>query len=168
MRAILLGYGNIGRHHLRILQGRPDVELCGVIDISMPALTGVAVYSDLDHYLQQNQDSPLPQVAIVATPLSTHFELGMRLLHLGLHVFIEKPLAPAYEQALQLCETAHQKQLVLAVGHSERFNPAFEVFYNNSARASQAKCIVLNATAPAPSPNVWAMPGPLLTWRCTT
>lgn len=152
MRAILLGYGNIGRHHLRLLQGRPDVELCGVIDISMPPLEGISVYSDLDHYLQQNEGTPLPQVAIVATPISTHFELGMRLLNLGLHVFIEKPLAPLYEQALQLCETAHQKQLVLAVGHSERFNPAFEVFLQQFRDGITGKVyrIECNRTGPFP------------------
>jgi len=128
MRVILVGHGNIGRHHLRILRARPDVCVMAVIDAAQPRLDGLAVFTDLDSYFASTAPAERAEVAVLATPISTHHELGLRLLDAGLHLFIEKPLAPTAAEAHALCQRAQERGRVLAVGHSERFNPAFEVF----------------------------------------
>jgi len=128
MLVLLLGYGNIGRHHLRILRGRSDLTVAAVIDQSLPELPDLPVFPDLDAYIAAVPVGARAQAAVLATPISTHFPLGMRLLDLGMHLFVEKPLAPIAMEAETLRARAQSLGRVLAVGHSERFNPAFEVF----------------------------------------
>ena len=63
--------------------------------------------------------------AIIATPTLHHFEVAQTLLHAGKHLLIEKPISVEIVQANELIALAESKQLVLQVGHVERFNPAF-------------------------------------------
>jgi predicted dehydrogenase len=62
--------------------------------------------------------------AIVATPTTTHAELGCRLIELGLDVMVEKPVSNTLAGARTLVETAERHGRILQVGHLERFNPA--------------------------------------------
>lgn len=86
---------------------------------------------------------------VVATPVRTHFDLGMRALQAGKHVLIEKPIALHAAHACQLMETAEKNNLVLMVGHTFEYNSAVEavreivhsdelgrIYYINSTRAN--------------------------------
>ena len=53
---------------------------------------------------------------MIATPLSTHFDLARRALLAGKHVFVEKPFTASSEQAEELISLAEQKKLALGVG----------------------------------------------------
>jgi predicted dehydrogenase len=61
---------------------------------------------------------PTIDAVVVATPVSSHFELGMAALKANKHVLIEKPLAANSEQATQLIEEAQARQRVLMVDHT--------------------------------------------------
>jgi len=61
---------------------------------------------------------------VIATPTSTHAELGCRLIELGLDVMVEKPVSNTLAGARALVEAADRHGRVLQVGHLERFNPA--------------------------------------------
>jgi predicted dehydrogenase len=123
LRAAVIGAGNMGRHHVRILGAMDDVELVGVVDPdtaraeSHASLAGAPVFASLD-------ELPQVDIAVVATPTEFHAENTMRLLKAGTHVLVEKPLAPTAEEAEALVELARERGLVLAVGHVERFNAA--------------------------------------------
>lgn len=60
---------------------------------------------------------------MIATPLSTHFDLAMRALKAGKHVFVEKPFAASSQQALRLIEEADRRKLTLMVGHTFQYSP---------------------------------------------
>jgi predicted dehydrogenase len=62
-------------------------------------------------------------VTIAASTLS-HYELAKMFLEAGVHVNVEKPITATVEQAEELVALAKKKNLKLAVGHIERFNPA--------------------------------------------
>jgi predicted dehydrogenase len=66
------------------------------------------------------------EAVVVATPTSSHGELGRFFLERGLDVLMEKPLAPEVAEASALVDLARRKSRVLAVGHVERYNPAIE------------------------------------------
>jgi len=118
---ILVGAGSMGKNHLRLLKASPQVELLAVVDPAPSVPVDVPLYADLHSCLATHQ----PQAAVIATPLSTHFDLAKTLLQLGVHVLLEKPISPDLQTARELSDIARQKELVLAVGHSERYNPAF-------------------------------------------
>jgi predicted dehydrogenase len=60
---------------------------------------------------------------VIATPITTHFELGMAALEAGLHVLIEKPLAASSIEAQTLISRAHELGLVLMPGHTFLYSP---------------------------------------------
>ena len=130
LRVVLLGHGGIGRHHLRLLRQGPGIEVVAVVDLTQPVIAGVSVYGSLDAFWADVELDRVarPDLAMVATPITTHLALAEKLLGLGLHVFVEKPIAPLLSEAKRLQALAHKGNRVLYVGHSERHNPAFAVF----------------------------------------
>ena len=67
---------------------------------------------------------PQPAAAVVAVPTALHAEVGRALMERGVHCLVEKPLALDRAQAQILIEAADSANVVLQVGHIERFNPA--------------------------------------------
>jgi predicted dehydrogenase len=63
-------------------------------------------------------------IAVVATPTPNHVESALELIHARIHCLVEKPLAPTERDARLLADAADSQGVLLAVGHSERFNPA--------------------------------------------
>ena len=79
---------------------------------------GCPVFESLEHLASQ------ADAAIVATPTTSHSEIGCRLMELGLDVMIEKPISNTLEGAIALVASARRHGKILQVGHLERFNPA--------------------------------------------
>lgn len=122
----VIGAGVMGKHHARILSRLSGVKLVGIAEPdpeqakSLPDIYRPIVFKDYKELL------PEAEAFSLASPTSTHFEIGMECLNAGKHLLIEKPLAQTSEQAKILVETAKTKGVVLAVGLIERFNPAFQ------------------------------------------
>jgi predicted dehydrogenase len=116
----VIGAGSFGRNHIRVIRESSEAELAGVLDIDPDhaAAASCRVFSTLEE-LAQNCEA-----AIVATPTTTHGEIGCRLMDLGLDVLVEKPIASDPAEARRLIDTAHRRRKILQVGHLERFNPA--------------------------------------------
>jgi predicted dehydrogenase len=117
----VIGYGYWGPNLVRNFAEFPHVQLTSVADTSpqklelvqrrFPALKVTANYHDLI------SDPELDAIA-VATPVSTHFELGMAVLKAGKHLWLEKPMAETSLQARQLLDQAQKRKLVLFVDHT--------------------------------------------------
>jgi predicted dehydrogenase len=80
---------------------------------------GVKAVSELDRLLE------VTKAVSVAVPTNAHHRIASRCLQAGVHVLVEKPIAPNLEEADDLIHQAHKAKLILQVGHIERFNPAF-------------------------------------------
>jgi predicted dehydrogenase len=126
IRAAVVGLGYWGPNLVRNLHELPGAEVAAVCDARpdrlasitdrYPAIRGV---QDLDAILE---DRDIDAV-VLATPVSTHYELADRALHAGKHVFVEKPLAASGTEATALLETAAQRGLVLMPGHTFLYSP---------------------------------------------
>ena len=120
----VVGTGSFGKNHLRVVHNSPHADLAGVLDVDtarareIAAPYGCSVFSSLED-LAAHADA-----AIIATPTVTHSELGCRLIELGLHVLVEKPVSDTIAGAKALVESAERHGRILQVGHLERFNPA--------------------------------------------
>jgi predicted dehydrogenase len=79
---------------------------------------GVRIYHNFDHLLRDRCDFDF---AVLATPGTTHQELGSRLLANGLHVLCEKPLALDAESAARMYEIADTRSVMLTPVHNYRF-----------------------------------------------
>lgn len=115
----------MGRHHIRIVDSTPGVELVAIVDPDTErarqhpvAARGVPVVAGIDD-LPDDVD-----FAVVATPTPYHTPIGLALFERGIHALIEKPLAGNPDDARALVDAAQQAGVILAVGHVERYNPA--------------------------------------------
>jgi predicted dehydrogenase len=124
MRLAVIGVGHLGRHHARILSAMPDVELVGVVDLNQERAQQVAAANGT-HAIREAADL-VGRVdgVVVATPTESHEAVARRFLEAGMAVLIEKPLARSMTEADDLVRVAREGQAMLAVGHTERFNPA--------------------------------------------
>jgi UDP-N-acetylglucosamine 3-dehydrogenase len=123
LRAGLIGLGEMGRHHARVLSGLDSVELVAVVD-PVGDLTGTLrapVVPELDQLLAMGID-----YAVVACPTTLHEQVGRELARNGVCALIEKPLAQSVETAGRLVEAFETAGLVAGVGHIERYNPALQ------------------------------------------
>lgn len=126
VRIAVIGVGHLGRIHARLLGGVLGAKLIAVVDTSesnrrkASEETGAEPLADF-HALAGRIDA-----AVVATPTKFHHAVASELLRAGIHVLVEKPLAPSVDVAADLVELADRHGAVLQVGHVERFNPIWK------------------------------------------
>ena len=123
-RVGVVGVGHVGRHHARILAQAPDVDLVSVVDIDRGRADQVA--SDTESHAGVDALELLGQVdaVTVAVPTAAHARVASPFLEVGIPVLVEKPIAASLAEADAMIRLASRGGAILAVGHSERYNPA--------------------------------------------
>jgi predicted dehydrogenase len=124
IKVAVVGVGQLGQHHARIYAEMPEVELVGVVDVDPKRARKIARQHKtraFDNY--KELDGQVEAVNIVV-PTPLHFELGSYFLEKGIHCLVEKPITPSLDEAQELMDITRRKNLILQVGHIERFNPA--------------------------------------------
>ena len=120
----MVGVGAFGRHHARVAQGLSGAACSGIQDVDRDRAeavgreVGVRVMRSLDDLLAASDG------VVVAVPTTAHEEVARAAIRAGVHVFVEKPLAPDIESADRILEEARAHGVLVQVGHVERFNPA--------------------------------------------
>jgi predicted dehydrogenase len=124
IRVAVIGVGHLGRHHARILSELPGARLTAVVDTieerarAAAEPSGAAVLTDY-RALQNNVDA-----ITIAVPTELHRDIAQPFLERGIPVLVEKPMARSLAEADDLLQAARKSNAVLAVGHTERYNPA--------------------------------------------
>ena len=126
LKAAVIGVGSMGRNHVRVYREMETVSLVGVADQHTPTAAKIGSTYAVPHYSDYRQmlDECQPDLVTLAVPTVLHYEVGLELIERGIHLLIEKPITSTYEQGKELVEKARKKDVILAVGHIERFNPA--------------------------------------------
>lgn len=119
----VIGTGHLGYHHARIL-GEITGRTVPIFDTDVERMNRLA--TELDIRPCVHMDSLLEECdsAVVACPTSSHYHVVVKALKAGVHVLVEKPIAASTAQGQEMVDLAEDKNLILAVGHVERFNPA--------------------------------------------
>jgi predicted dehydrogenase len=126
IRIGVIGVGNMGQHHTRILSMLKDVEMVGVSDVNVERGIDTASKYRVRFFEDYRELLPHVDAVCVAVPTRLHHSVGMACLQAGVHVLIEKPIAASIVEAESLVNAAAEAQCILQVGHIERFNPAFQ------------------------------------------
>ncbi len=124
MKIVVIGAGVMGKNHARVLSYLG--HLAGVIDVDIEQAKRVAKRHRVKAG-RRVEDIEF-DAAIIATPTATHYEIGRKVIEMGKHVLIEKPITMSVDQAEELIDLANEMDVVLEVGHIERFNPIVEFF----------------------------------------
>lgn len=120
----VIGAGKIGTFHTRTLAQMKDVHLVGVSDPDSMRAQKLAWANNATPYTKIEELVPQVDAVVIAAPTHLHHQIGMYCLEQGVHTLVEKPIASTLEEARDLVNRAKQKNVVLQVGHVERFNPA--------------------------------------------
>ena len=130
IRVGVIGVGNMGQHHTRVLSMLKDVELVGISDTSLERGVDTAGKYQVRFFEDYRDLLPHVDAVCIAVPTRLHHEVGMTCLRSGVHVLIEKPIAANISEAESLVNAAADAHRILQVGHIERFNPAFQELSN--------------------------------------
>jgi predicted dehydrogenase len=122
----VIGVGHLGRHHARILSTMPDVDLVGIVDTNLQRAREIAEAHGTTVIDEPVRLPGVVDAVVVATPTASHASVATPFLEAGTAVLIEKPLARSLAEADALITLARSRGAMLAVGHTERFNPAVE------------------------------------------
>jgi predicted dehydrogenase len=130
IRVGIVGVGYLGTQHARILSYLEEADLQAVADIDFQKALQIGNRHGVRYF--ENYEDMIDEIdaAVVATDTSAHFKVSENLLRHGKHVLVEKPITETVEQGERLVELAAKKNLILQVGHLERFNPAVEAIEN--------------------------------------
>jgi len=123
LKVAVIGVGYLGKEHARIYRGLPEVDLIGICDTD-PSKKEIADQLQTNFFTDYHEIIGRVDIASIASPTSTHYEIGRDLLSSGIHVLIEKPITTRIDHADELIKIAKEKTLALHVGHLERYNSA--------------------------------------------
>lgn len=117
----IIGYGYWGPNLVRNFAETPGASVAAVADLSQKQLDLVnlrypTVKTTTD--FRELLNDPSIEAIAIATPVSTHYELGMAALRAGKHLWLEKPMTETAEQARRLIDEAQRRKLVLIVDHT--------------------------------------------------
>ena len=125
LRAGVIGVGSLGRYHAEKYATASGVELAGVVDVDLERAREVAAPYGCRATTHLAELLPALDIASVVVPTEAHVEVVRACLEAGVHTLVEKPITRTLEEADALIALARSRALTLAVGHLERFNPAF-------------------------------------------
>jgi UDP-N-acetylglucosamine 3-dehydrogenase len=151
----VIGAGNMGRNHVRILSELESVDLIGVADVSpenrnfVERKYKVKTYSN---YQDMERENTIEAV-VVAVPTKLHYEVVKYFLKKNIHVLVEKPITLDSDEAEELISLANAQGVILTVGHIERFNPAIVELKKKIANGELGKIFKIGVQRNSPYPQ---------------
>jgi predicted dehydrogenase len=148
LRVGVVGVGHIGKNHARLYAENETADFSAIYDTDAAHAAQIAQQYSVRAAASLEEFAELVDAASVATPTSSHFAVARPLLEKGKHLLIEKPIAENTVEASELAGLAVQRQLVLQVGHVERFNPVLSAL---EARLTHPRFIEAHRLSPFPN-----------------
>ena len=123
----VIGVGSMGRNHVRAYTALSHMcELVGVYDIDEERNREIAESYGIKAFASAQELLSEVEAVNIATPTTTHFDIAREAIDRDIHILLEKPITNSVVEARELLEEAHRRDLIVQVGHIERFNPAIQ------------------------------------------
>ncbi|MCC6381718.1 MAG: Gfo/Idh/MocA family oxidoreductase [Dehalococcoidia bacterium] len=155
LRAAVIGLGNMGANHARVLADLPGVDLVGLADAD-PARLEKAIgrrtipgFTDAETLLREAR----PDMVSVVVPSGLHEDVALRVIEGGAHLLVEKPIASTLAGAARMARAAEAAGLILSVGHIERFNPAVQELKQRLEAGQGGQVLQIRARRVGPFPH---------------
>jgi len=123
LKVAILGIGNMGKNHLRVLSMLRGVEVVNIFDFNEEQLIKLSEQYEVPYTTDASIAIKGVDAVVIVTPTSTHFDYFNLCAGKVKNVFIEKPLAETLEQGLKIKELAVKHDMFIQCGFIERFNP---------------------------------------------
>ena len=145
IRIGVIGTGSMGKNHVRVCSENENIKLIGVVDKDKKIAENISKNFDIKAFSDYKEIIKEIDAAIVSTPTITHYDIVMDLLNNGKHILVEKPICDIIKKAEELVEKAEKNNLVLAVGHIERHNPATKFVKDSIVQGKFGELITLTS-----------------------
>lgn len=120
----IVGVGHLGSIHAKVYSKSDNVDLVGVCDCNLERALEIGKKYHTRSYADYEDLFDKVDAASIVVPTSLHYNIAKEFLSHGIHVLIEKPITKTLSEADELIEIAKNKNLIIQVGHVERFNAA--------------------------------------------
>lgn len=147
----LIGLGQMGRHHARVMIQSGEVYFTGAVDPEgdRHRVVGTGeVFEAVDQLLSAGVDA-----AVVAVPTAHHREVAFQLASAGVHTLVEKPLADTVAAAEEIRVEFEARGVLGAVGHVERFNSALQEMNRRLLEGELGRVISISTERVGPFPH---------------
>jgi predicted dehydrogenase len=146
----VIGVGSLGQHHARIFSQMSSCELVGIYDVSTQRALEVARLFKTEVFTSLDELVGKIDAASVVVPTDKHHDIFQKLAEKNIHMLVEKPIAVTSAEAEEMVHIAEKKNIILQVGHIERFNPVMTFL---EGRLTEPKFIEVTRMAPYPPPR---------------
>ena len=126
----IIGVGRMGQFHLNVVSQINHINLSGIYDADENHLNEISQKYNIKKFNSLDEAIDNADAVIIASPTIYHFEIAKKAVEKGKHVLVEKPMTETYAQALELEKIVKQKNVILQVGHVERFNGAVQELHH--------------------------------------
>jgi predicted dehydrogenase len=126
VRLAVIGVGHLGRHHVRLGAAMSGAVLVAAVDLQRDRAEAAVAGSDAEALTDYRSLFGRVDAVTVAVPTVAHLSVARAFLEQGVHVLVEKPMAASLAEADELLRLAAASGATLAVGQTERFNPAVQ------------------------------------------
>jgi predicted dehydrogenase len=145
----VIGFGYWGPNLVRNFLELDECEVVGVCDLDRKRLDHLAKhYPGIDSVPNWRElvSDPRVDAVVIATPVSTHYQIAREALEAGKHVLVEKPLAFGSEGAQDLVARAEGKSRVLMVGHTFVYHGAVRKIHDLIRDGELGKVLYFDST----------------------
>lgn len=126
LRVGVVGVGYLGKFHARIYNRMPDVELIGVSDTDKATAETIAEECDCEAFTDPAALVDKVDAVSIVVPTIYHLDVARPYLEKGVHMLMEKPIAPDLEAGAELVALANKHGVTFQVGHLERYNAGIQ------------------------------------------
>ena len=164
IRVGIVGCGQMGDVHLRLVNEMKDARVVGVADHDRARADGLASRGKVDlvaEDLETLLTRAAPDAVHILTPPFTHASLATAALRAGCHVFGEKPMAMTQQEATAMVTASEENGKLLTVGHNHLFNPVVRNAYRRVQDGHLGKLVgidVFHGSLPISAPWISRLP----------
>lgn len=126
VKVAVIGVGHLGQYHAGWYKKIDGAELIGVYDTNQEKCRDIAGKFEVTAFKELNDIFEKVDAVSIATPTISHHEVAGKSLNNRVNCLVEKPITSTVAQAEDLIKLAKEKNILLSVGHIERFNPAVQ------------------------------------------
>lgn len=130
LKIAVIGTGHMGKYHVNALSSIEDIDLVGICDINEKVGLELADKYKTRYFKDIRDLFGRVDAVVVAVPTFLHYYIASEFIKRGVHVLVEKPITRSIKYAEKLIDLSKKHDVVLQVGHIERFNGAVQELKN--------------------------------------
>jgi predicted dehydrogenase len=140
IRTAVIGVGHFGKFHAEKFARLEGSNLVAVVDIDVERAKEIGESCGVEAIADYRDLYSRVDAVSVAVPTNAHFEVARDILDQGIHVLVEKPITDSVDAANELIETAERNNVLLQVGHIERFSGVYTSLAEHVSRPLYIEC----------------------------